>query len=475
MHVSRVSLVLVLLSACSDDAASIDGGATARDAARSDGGSVRSDGGTTRLDAMAPAPRSCVDTACAFPGAEGFGTQTPGGRGGRVIVVTTLASDGPGSLREALLADGPRIVVFRVSGVIDLEGNPLDLGGEETGDRRSFLTVAGQTSPGGITIANGGGTLLGTYHSGLHDVILRFLRFRGPVGDTISFNTVSNIVIDHCDFSAGSDETFDITYGRDITVQWSTITNSPVGDGSQNYGTLLAYKPTTGISFHHNLQAHHSGRCLPHFHWNGDDPDPPGGAEIDLRNNVVYNCEGEDALYASLYPATGVRWNFVGNYAKAGPDSPEMAWLANVSSGLYESDNVYEGASNDGLVFHAYGMFDPEPAPYDFPPVTTTPAEQAFDEVLAFAGAWPRDAMNVRTVDEVRNGTGSLGQVGDPYSTDAPEPPADADLDGIADAWETSHGLDPSDAADSALIDAATGYAWIELYVNELAAERIGR
>jgi pectate lyase len=107
----------------------------------------------------------------AFPGAEGFGTETPGGRGGRVIVVTTLASSGRGSLAEALSASGPRIIVFAVSGVIN---GPLpDLGAEN-----SFLTVAGQTSPGGITIS-GEGTLLYSYRAGFHDAVFRFLRFRG--------------------------------------------------------------------------------------------------------------------------------------------------------------------------------------------------------------------------------------------------------------------------------------------------------
>ncbi len=457
-------LACVACLACGAGEGSADGG-TGVD------GATDVDGAAPRPDAMPPGPRSCVDSACAFPGAEGFGTATPGGRGGRVLVVTTLASDGPGLLREAIEANEPRIVVFRVSGVIDLGGTVLDLGGEGMGEQRSHVTVLGQTSPGGITITNGDSTLLGSYHSGLHDVILRFLRLRGPTYDTISFNTVSNLVIDHCDFSAGTDETLDITFSHDFTVQWSTIDNSPVGSDSQNYGTLFAYKPTTGVTFHHNLQAHHTGRCLPHFHWSGDDPDPPMGAEIDIRNNVVYDCAGEDALYAAMYPATGVHWNFVGNYGKVGPDSADGNWLANVSSGLYESDNVYEGAVNDGLVFHAYGMFDPVSVPFDFPPVTTTSAAQAFDEVLAFAGSWPRDAMNTRTVEEVRTGTGTLGRVDDPFLTDGPEPPADGDLDGIPDDWETANGFDPTDGTDSASIDPASGYAYVELYANVLATE----
>jgi hypothetical protein len=435
--------------------------ATAPDAPRTADGSF--DAGP------APVPNSCVDTACAFPGAEGFGTGTSAGRGGRVLVVTTLASDGPGSLRAALETTGPRIVVFRVSGVIDLEGSTLELLNEH-----SELTVLGQTSPGGITIT-GADTLLSAYHQDLHDVVLRFLRFRGPAYDTISFNTVDSVVVDHCDFSAGTDETFDITYGTNITVQWSTVTNSVAGEGSQNYGTLLAYEPTTNISWHHNLQAHHYGRCLPHMHWAGDGSGPAGGANVDVRNNVVYNCGTQDAMYASEYPDTGVNWNWVGNFAKVGPDSPAGSYIANIADNIFAEDNVFEGVDYDGLVFHEYGAWDPVSAPFDFPAVTTTSAAEAYEAVLGFAGAWPRDAMNERTVAEVRSGTGTLGKTDDALSTDDPTPPQDADLDGLPDDWEAEHGLSSSDPGDSAGLDEATGYAWIEVYANERANEIVGR
>lgn len=420
-------------------------------------------------DAPVPLPNSCVDDACAFPGAEGFGTGTAGGRGGPVIVVTTLAADGPGSLREALSTSGPRIIVFAVSGVIDLDGAGIDLLGEH-----SDVTVLGQTSPGGITLTDAG-TLLGSYHAGFHDLILRHVRFRGPVGDTISFATVEDVVIDHCDFSAGTDETFDITFSRNFTVQWTTVNNSVRGEGSQNYGTLLAYLPNTNITWHHNLQAHHFGRCMPHMHWAGDEEPPPGGANVDVRNNVVYDCATEDAMYAGMFPATGVNWNWVGNYAKVGPESPPGSYLANLRSNIYAEDNIFEGVDYEGLQFHAYGEWDPVASPFDFPAVTTTSATQAYEDVLAFVGAWPRDAMNVRTIDEVRTGTGGLGRVDDALSTAAPTPPTDEDSDGIPDAWETAHGLDPSDGNDSRQIDTETGYAHVEVYANELHQMILGR
>lgn len=473
---------LAVLGGCTGDATGTDAGgqrdAHAFDAADLDAAGFDAPGPDARAPDVGPppSPRSCVESACAFPGAEGFGTHTSGGRGGPVIVVTTLASDGPGSLRAALETSGPRIVVFAVSGVIDLGGRGIDLLGEH-----SEVTVLGQTSPGGITLTNAG-TLLSTYHQDLHDVILRHLRFRGPVTDTISFAVVEDLVIDHCDFSAGEDETLDITYGRNVTVQWSTVTNSVLRgvNGSQNYGTLLAYRPTTNITWHHNLQAHHYGRCMPHMHWvtSSESPRPPpeGGANVDIRNNVVYDCQSEDALYAGEYPETGVNWNFVGNYGRLGPASSADSYFANVRRNIFAEDNVYEGVEySDGIPFHHYGEWMPQTAPFDFPMVTTTSAAQAYEDVLAFVGAWPRDPMNTRTIAEVRAGTGAIGAVGDPLSREAPAPPADADLDGIADAWESTHGLSPSDPRDSAAIDPVTGYAQVELYAHELARDILGR
>src|SRR5690606_17601334 len=163
----------------------------------------------------------------AFPGAEGFGAFTPGGRGGRVIAVTTLESDGPGSLRAAVQAKGPRIIVFRVGGLIDMKGG---IAIEEP-----FVTIAGQTAPGdGICLANGSLTIR------THDVVLRHLRVRvgdGPTGgnpenrDALciagSGDEAYNIVVDHCSFSWALDENVQTWRGpRDITIQWSITSES---------------------------------------------------------------------------------------------------------------------------------------------------------------------------------------------------------------------------------------------------------
>jgi hypothetical protein len=410
-----------------------------------------------------PPPTSCTDTACAFPGAEGFGTDTGGGRGGQVIVVTNLDASGPGSFAEAMLTPGKRIIVFAVSGVIDFNGATLDLMAEH-----SEVTVLGQTSPGGVSFKN---LSLSSYHQGIHDVILRFLRFRGAdVYDNISFAEASKLVIDHCDFSGGSDEAFDITYGQNFTVQWTTVNNSASGDGSQNYGWLIAYAPTNNITLHHNLAVNHLGRCGAQMHWAGDGPQATDGVALDFRNNVYHNCGFQQILRADEPPPSGLKFNLVGNFAKTGPDTPAESMMFGLDGDLFMQDNVYEGQS---MILTPYASPNLLTTALPYPAVSTTSATQAYDDVLAWVGAWPRDAMNARTVEEVKQGTGQLGKNDDPLLDDQTAPAADGDSDGLPDDWETAHGLNPADASDSAALH-ASGYANIEVWANERAVALIG-
>lgn len=385
----------------------------------------------------------------AFPGAEGFGTETPGGRGGVVMVVTNLNASGAGSFHDAMMATGPRIIVFRVSGVINQGDIFLDAA-------HSNVTVLGQSSPGGVTFTGS----IGNYQTTFHDAIFRFIRIRAQAGDTIAFNPVYNLVIDHSDFSGGADETFDLDGSHDLTVQWSTITNSMSGSGSQNYGALIAYRPTTNISFHHNLYAHHGGRCGAQFHWDGSGSVPADGAKLDIRNNVIYNCGFQQIFRVDRPPSEGVKFNLIGNYAKSGPNTQSGSMIFGVGGTTYMSDNLYPGQSIGGSSTVAQ--------PHPFPNVTTTSATAAYDNVLNGVGAWPRDAMNTRTTNEVRTATGTLGKLNDALILTGPAPPVDADVDGIADAWELTHGLNPAVRADSAQIH-SSGYANIEVYLNELA------
>jgi hypothetical protein len=211
----------------------------------------------------APAP-AASSTLPAFPGAEGFGSHTPGGRGGRVIEVTHRGAEGPGSLRAAVEATGPRIVVFRVGGIIDLEGG--------LAIRNPFITIAGQTAPGdGICLANGPLTI------NTHDVVVRYLRVRpgdGPGGgnpenrDCLGIagpgDQVHNVIVDHCSFSWGLDENVQTWYGpRDITVQWcissESLDDSLHPKGPHGKGMILGSEDNT-ITVHHCLLAHNSDR-----------------------------------------------------------------------------------------------------------------------------------------------------------------------------------------------------------------------
>jgi hypothetical protein len=144
--------------------------------------------------------------------------------------------------------------------------------------------------------------------------------------------------------------------------------------------------------------------------------------------------------------------------------------LFGINGAVYESNNVYPGQ----MILSPYFSGTLLAQPHNFPLITTTSATEAFDQVLNWVGSWPRDAMNARTVGEVRNGTGTLGKTNDALTTTGPQPPADADLDGIADAWELGHGLNPNDPLDSARLD-ASGYAYVEAYLNEVAVQIIGR
>ena len=161
----------------------------------------------------------------------------------------------------------------------------------------------------------------------------------------MAFNPVYNLVIDHSDFSGGADETFDIDASHDFTVQWSTILNSKSPPNSQNYGALIAYRPTTNITFHHNFSAHHGGRCGAQFHWAGSGTLPPDGVKLDLRNNVFYNCGFQQIYRQDEAPAEGTNWNLIGNYAKAGPNTPAGSMIFGLDGTLHMVDNMYPGHS----------------------------------------------------------------------------------------------------------------------------------
>lgn len=426
---------------------------------------------------------SAQERVPAFPGAEGFGAMTTGGRGGEVYVVSTLEPFGAGSLGDALDPEvcGPRIVVFRVSGVIE---NEFDL---TCGD----LTIAGQTAPGaGITIR---GRIDGYGADPGGNIIMRHLRIRpaeprpdtGTFHDAIQLSNNPGVILDHVSASWAADEVVDLFEGSsDITVQWSTIEASRTEghpDGQHNYGMIVG--PGVGrVSVHHTLFAHHRSRC----------PALASGP-AELVNTVVYDCQDG---FVHHNPADG-EFQLVGNTFRNGPSVDELTPVFfddedpggveyYLSGNVVDDPGVFEGEVDDiwaePLVhpgFEAAGGEEfaiEEPSDFaaddgGYVPLTVQDAETAYDAVLRGAGAFPRDTTTARTVRDVRDRAGSWGatEPTDPLAGLAPtEPPADEDGDGMADAWEEDNGLDPEDGDDHATV-LASGYTAIEAYVNGLA------
>jgi pectate lyase len=427
----------------------------------------------------------------AFPGAEGPGAAATGGRGGKVIKVTTLAADGPGSLQAALSASGPRIVVFGVSGVVH---GHLKLG---HGD----VTIAGQTAPGGgITIE---GQLVSDTAEG--NIIVRHVRIRPPDRpstiegnqyDAMQLGKQSKLIVDHCSISWGVDETVDFYESNDVTLQWSTIeeaaTNAGHPDGpNHNYG-MIQGPDGKRIAVHHNLFAHNLNR----------NPAVANGP-AEIRNNVVYNVRHG---FVHHNPASGP-FNIVGNYYKQGPDDTLIPFYFDDENASPAADLKYWLADNfiddpddncvrvvedpwsDKCHPSFEGMQAPaslrSATPFNFAPtnpgwvpVTTQPVKEAHDLVLGRSGAWPRDAVTKRVIGDVSARTGHFGLQGGDRPADLMtgltpgEAPADGDNDGMPDAWETSKGLNP--AVDDSKTVRPSGYTAIEEYINGLADELAG-
>lgn len=406
----------------------------------------------------------------AFPGAEGFGAGSLGGRGGRVIKVTNLDARGPGSLQAACSAAGARTIVFDVSGVIE---------GDVTIEH-GRVSILGQTAPGaGITIA---GMLSTRYNppQPIEDVVVRFLRVRpttaqGSSGDAIQFSQVQRVILDHVSCCWACDETIDIYGARDVTVQWCSIEESAITghpEGRHNYG-LISGPRGEKVSIHHNLFAHHARRC----------PAIANGP-ADIRNNVIYNFR--DGLSHEGHKPNDRGFNLIGNYYKRGPSDPKIfpfCFRDDVS--YYLRDNFIEGV---GMIQDPWAEADKLPglkyyAPFgrkadnEFPvaKVTTHTPQTAYELVLQRAGCIPRDDVSRRIVREVRTGTGSWGHAAaEPLSRDLPSqrPLPDSDDDGMPDSWEKAHGLDPNDRADHSQ-RMPSGYTAIEKYGQAQAVKRL--
>jgi len=419
----------------------------------------------------------------AFPGAEGWGRYSQGGRGGVVLKVTNLNDNGPGSFREAVTNSAPRMIVFEVSGTIDLR-SPIEI-------NAPYLTIAGQTAPGdGICIKRFPLKIHNT-----HDIIIRGIRIRpgiesGLIGseiDVINIDNSENVIVDHCVFSWSTDEGINTWHGaRLITIQWCVMSepldHSIHEKGAHGYcASIGGYK----ASFHHNLLANGAARN-PSIAGNNQAPT----VLLDFRNCVISNwghrsCDGKPLSI-----------NLVNNYYKSGAatnkdvkrritriDNAEkmgFSCLWHVDGNFVEGYPEISADNWAGGVDYEEGT-SPEKNrrkdPFEVAPVITQPAKEAFELVLKYAGYYlNRDTQEKRIIEQVRSGKYTVSnnglidrveQAGGWPLLKTGKPKQDTDKDGIPDEWEGQNGLNPADPSDAKGI-AGNGYMNIENYINSL-------
>lgn len=426
-----------------------------------------------------------ADNLVAFPGAEGFGAYSKGGRSGEVLHVTNLKDEGPGSLRWAVEQEGPRTIVFDVSGNITL-GSRLNI-------KQPYLTIAGQTAPGDGICLRGETLLIAT-----HDVIIRYIRCRLGDGmhgqgslqgkDAVSISVGEDIILDHCSASWSLDEVLSSSTKRPtltrVTVQWCFITEGLNPDG-HGFGSLIRGTGGAKYSYIHNLYAHNRGRNPRpgNYDSNPHDKDPEG-LLLDFRNNVIYNFGGGHAGYnADKISVTHL--NYVGNYVIPGTDSKNNGIAYSTGSPYnrsYFAGNFYDGTQPEDpwsvVTFRKSWSEDnirdyKQSRAFETGLIHEEDARTAYQRVLQTGGASlpKRDAVDTRIVDGVKNRTGKIiksqEDVGGWPALKLGPAPTDTDQDGMPDAWETAHGLNPSDPEDRNGIGDG-GYTRLEEYLNEL-------
>lgn len=422
------------------------------------------------------------EATVAFPGAEGAGRYAAGGRGGAVLRVTNLNDAGPGSLRAAAEADGPRTVIFDIGGTIRLE-TPLRI-------RRGRITIAGQTAPGGgITLRDHALVIAAD------DVVVRHIRSRlgdesRIESDAVSLERGRRIILDHVSASWSVDET--LSAGSrydpperglyDVTVQWSVIAeslnHSGHAKGDHGYGSLVRGGHGAHFTFHHNLWAMHRARMPRPGNYNPPSVDPVG-PRFEFRSNVFYDWGGSHAGYNADTESLSA-YAFIGNAYIPGPDSAGR-WAFEESNPLARA--WFEGNSMDGVTpADPWSLVkDADRPDYrlaarpDWAEAADQTAEAAALSVLDRAGAGRvRDAVDARVIAGVRDRTAriidSQEQVGGWPELEPGTPWIDSDGDGMPDEWERGHGLNPASAADGSNDRNGDGFTNLEDWLNELAS-----
>lgn len=417
----------------------------------------------------------------AFPGAEGAGRLATGGRGGIVLRVTNLNDAGPGSLRAAIEADGPRTVVFDIGGTIRLEAS-LRI-------RRGRITVAGQTAPGGgITLRDHALVIAAD------DVIIRYVRSRlgdesRVESDAVTIERGRRIILDHVSASWSVDETLSVGSRYDppergiydVTVQWSLIAESlnrsGHAKGDHGYGSLVRGGHGARMTFHHNLWASHRARMPRPGNYNPPTIDPEG-PRFEFRSNVFYGWGGSYAGYNADTESRSA-YAFIGNAYIPGPES-QGRWAFEESNPLarawFEANSMDGGTPTDpwSLVKDSDRPDYRLTARPDWATAATETPGEAVLAVLGQAGASRfRDAVDLRIIEGVRERTGRIidspAQVGGWPILQAGTPWIDTDGDGMPDDWERAHGLDPANPADGPADRDRDGFTNLEDWLNGLA------
>jgi pectate lyase len=418
-----------------------------------------------------------------FPGAEGFGSRTPAGRGGQVIEVTSLADSGPGTLRAAVNQPGPRIIVFRSGGTIELKS--------QLNVPHPFVTIAGQTAPGDGILLKNYGLVIQT-----HDVLVQHLRIRpgneGKINpednDAVQVNGGSNVVVDHISASWGEDEvvqTWDMAH--DVTFSWCLISEAldksrhPKG---RHGGGVIFGEGSDRISLHHCLLAHLDFR----------NPLVINSGAVDIVENVIYNW-GRTGGEVHDDAGFSAQLNVIGNHYLKGPSSTAPEFVihkgekpASTYPKIFALDNWgprRPSSGTDEFALFSLGFGNTRlPAelraakPFESRPVTRLQGGKLVDAVVAGAGAIlpRRDPIDLRVVESLRNQAGGMinspSEVGGFPNLKNGAAPTDSDHDGMPDDWEKKMGLNPQDGKDAAADRNGDGYTNVEEYLHALAKIR---
>lgn len=447
-------------------------------------------------------PKSVLSQVPAFFEAQGAGAGSVGGRGGRIIYVTNLEDKGEGSLRDAVSQSGPRIVVFKVGGVIKLI-RPLEF-------KEPYLTIAGQTAPGGgIFLSNN----FLSFHWNVHDIVIRYVTSRlgkdagytGQGGDAVSIGDgAHNLIFDHCSFGWSNDETigiwsdsdpvYNITFSNCIIAE--ALNYDHVGSGFI-VGSNVISDQIKGISIFRNaFISNYNRNPLLKCH------------DGQVINNIIYNADKYTTMIAG-----GIEVDIVGNLYKKGPDSDvgRFAVLHRVYDGtsntgpsgnpsVYLEDNIGQKGEtewaelieeNDLWSFvngkqtslnEDFRRHTPTELPYyNSFPITILPVGRLEETILPQVGASHklsaegkfvknRNSVDCRYIYEYQTGTGqnldSDADVGGIPTIVSGTPYEDSDMDGMSDIWEDLNGLDKTDDSDQNLDPDFDGFTNVEEFLN---------